>query len=159
MPNETKIIWSATTTTVISLAATLANGANTYTGLTGFTQTELDNSSEGYPWAMAVFENGDTFSSTPAAGSTVDLFLSLNDIDSTSDETPVPAATDIDYLARLVGQFVLDNQDVVHRKWCIISLAGVKKGLFNIKNLSGMTLSYVTAAITVKITPFTYGTA
>lgn len=158
MANQTKMVFGSATT-VCSLAATLANGANTYAGLASYTQTELDNSTDLYPWAIAVFNNPDTFSAAPTVGSTIDLFMVNNDIDGTSDETPVPAGLDIDNLAKLVGQFVLDNQDVANRKWCIISLAGVKKAFFDFKNVSGQTLSYTSNAITVKVTPFTYGPA
>ena len=43
MANEAKMVFGSETT-VISLAAALASGANTYGGLTGCTMTQLDNS-------------------------------------------------------------------------------------------------------------------
>lgn len=143
-------------TTVISLAAALANGANTYSGLGSFTQTQLDNSTDLHPFAKAVLGIPDTFAAAPTTGSTIDLYMTEDDIDGTSDETPEPASSDIQYLGRLVGQFVIDNQDVATIKPCNISLHGVKKARFNLLNSCGQQLSYTSNPITVKITPFTY---
>lgn len=152
-----KQIWSGTTTTVISLAATLASGANTYTGLTGLTNTQLDNSTDLYTDAMAVLGIPDTFAAAPTAGGTVDLYYVLDDIDGTSDETPEPGATDILYLARYAGSWVVDNQDVANIKPITISLLGVRKARYFIANNSGQQLSYSSNPITVKITPFSVG--
>ena len=68
-------------TTVISQAATLANGSNTYNGLTGCTMTQLDNSTDLYPFARAVLGVPDTFAAAPTAGSTIDLYMIVDDID------------------------------------------------------------------------------
>lgn len=141
-------------TTVISHAAALTNGSNTYVGLTGCTMTQLDNSTDLYSFARAVLGVPDTFSAAPTAGATVDLYMVLDDIDGTTDETPEPGATDILYLAKFVGSFILDNQDVATVKPLMISLHGVQKARFFILNSSGVTLSYSTLPITVKITPF-----
>ena len=62
----------------------------------------------------------DTFAAAPTAGGTVDLYMTLDDIDGTSDETPLPAASDITYLAKYVGSFVVDNQDVAQIKPIVI---------------------------------------
>ncbi len=155
MANELKMVFGSPTT-AISLAATLANAANTYTGLTGCTTTEVDNSTTLYPYAHAVLNITDTFAAAPTAGTTIDLYMSQNDVDSTVDETPVPGATDLIYNAKYVGSFVLDNQDAATVKAIDISLHGVKKALFYILNNSGQTISYASTATTVKITPFTY---
>lgn len=143
-------------TTVISHAATLANAANTYNGLTGCTLTQLDNSTNLYPYALAVLELPDTFAAAPTAGGTIDLYMTLDDIDSTQDEAPEPGSSDIIYLAKPVGSWVMDNQDVATYKSITISLDGVKKARFNILNSCGQTLSYSSNPILVKITPFTY---
>lgn len=155
MANELQMVFGSQVT-VISLAAALANAANTYTGLTGLTNTALDNSATLYPYAKAVLGVPDTFAAAPTAGGTVDLYMVEDDIDGASDETPEPAATDIDNLARYVGSFVVDNQDVAHIKPIVISLEGVQKARFFIKNNTGQQLSYTAAPITVKITPFSY---
>jgi len=144
-------------TTVISLAATLANGANTYDGLANNTLTQLDNSTGLYTDAVAVLGIPDTFAAAPTAGATIDLYATLEDIDGTSDETPVPGASDILYLARYMGSWVVDNQDVANIKPINISLLGIKKAKFHILNNSGQTISYSSNPTTVKITPFSVG--
>ena len=155
MANETKMVFGSATT-VISHAATLANAANTYSGLTGCTMTQLDNSTALYPWALAVLNINDTFAAAPTAGGTIDLYMSLEDVDGATDETPLPGATDITYLGRYVGSFVLDNQDAATVKAIIISLEGVSKAKFYIRNSSDQQISYSSVATTVKVTPFTY---
>lgn len=149
--------YSASTTTVISMAATLANAANTYTGLTGCTMTALDNSSDKYPDAKFVLAIPDTFAAAPTAGSTIDVYMSLENVDSTADDTPLPAATDILYLAKRVASFVMDNQDVATTKTVIVRdvLHGVENALFYLYNGCGQTLSYSSNPITLKVTPLT----
>lgn len=156
MANELKMIFAGSATTVVSLAATLANAANTYSGLSGCTMTQLDNSTTLYPYARAVLGIPDTFAAAPTAGGTVDLYMTLDDIDGTTDETPLPATTDITYLGKYVGSFVVDNQDVALVKPIIISLEGVQKAQFYILNSTGQTISYASSPTTVKITPFSY---
>ena len=155
MANELKMVFGSATT-VISLAATLSSAANTYNGMTNCTMTQLDNSTTLYPYARAVLSITDTFAAAPTAGGTVDLYMTLDDIDGTNDETPLPAASDITYLAKYVGSFVVDNQDVAQIKPIIISLEGVQKAQFYILNSTGQTISYTSNPITVKITPFSY---
>lgn len=155
MANEVKMVFGSATT-VISHAATLANAANTYDGLAGCTMTQLDNSTTLYPWARAVLNITDTFAAAPTAGSTIDLYMYQEDVDGTTDETPIPGATDVIYLARYVGSFVMDNQDVATVKAITISLEGVQKAKFCILNSTGQQISYASTATTVKVTPFTY---
>lgn len=156
MANQTKMVWG-TPTTVISLATTLGTGANTYDGMGSCTLTQLDNSTDQYPDARAVLSITDTFAAAPTAGSTIDLYMTQDDLDGTSDETPVPAATDIVNLAKYMGSWIMDNQDVAVLKAINIDLRGVQKAKFHILNQSGQTISYTSTATTVKITPFTYG--
>lgn len=156
MANQVKMVFGSPTT-VISLAATLANAANTYSGLTGCTMTQLDNSTNLYPNAIAVLGIPDTFAAAPTAGATIDLYMTQDDIDGTSDETPVPAATDIIYLARYVGSWMMDNQDVAVIKPIQISLEGIQKAQFYIVNNTGQQISYTSGPVTVKITPWTVG--
>ena len=155
MANELKMVFGSATT-VISHAAALASGANTYSGMSGCTMTQLDNSTTLYPYARAVLSIPDTFAAAPTAGGTVDLYMTLDDIDGTSDETPLPAASDITYLAKYVGSFVVDNQDVAQIKPIVISLEGVQKAQFYILNSSGQQISYSSNPTTVKVTPFSY---
>ena len=155
MANELKMVFGSATT-VISHAAALASGANTYSGMSGCTMTQLDNSTTLYPYARAVLSIPDTFAAAPTAGGTVDLYMTIDDIDGTSDETPVPGASDIAYLGKYVGSFVVDNQDAAQIKPIVISLEGVQKAQFYILNSSGQQISYSSNPTTVKITPFSY---
>ena len=155
MANELKMVFGSSTT-VISLAAALASGANTYTGLTGLTNTQLDNSTNLYPWARAVLGVPDTFAAAPTAGGTFDLYMVQDDIDGTSDETPEPGASDIIYIAKWVGAWMVDNQDVAMIKPIVISLEGVQKARFFVTNNCGQQASYSSNPLTVKITPFSY---
>lgn len=157
MANQVKQVFSSTTTTVISLAASLANAANTYTGLTGLTNTQLDNSTELYTDAIAVLTVPETFVAAPTAGAAFNLYCVLDDIDGTTDETPEPGAADIVNLAAYVGSFVVDNQDVNHIKPIMISLLGVRKARFFLENQTGQATTYSATPLTVKITPFTVG--
>lgn len=150
MANELKMVFGSPTT-VISFTGTLANAANTTTT----DATQLDNSTALYPFALAVLGLPNTFAAAPTAGSTIDLFMAMDDIDGTADETPVPAASDIDYLAKYVGSWVLDNQDVAQVKPIVISLEGVSRARFFLKNSSGQQISSGSAN-TVKVTPYSY---
>lgn len=158
MANQTKMVFGSETT-AISLATTLANAANTYDGLGSCTTLAVDNSADLYPYAKATLNITDTFAAAPTAGSTIDLYMVEVDIDGTIDETPIPASGDILYLAKYVGSFVLDNQDVATIKSITISLEGVKKAKFYLLNNCGQTISYSSTATTLKIQPFTYGPA
>lgn len=145
-------------TTVVSLAAALANDANTHSGHSGITQTALDNSTDKYPHAKIVLSVPETFAAAPSAGAYFDIWMTENDIDGTSDETPVPGATDIESLARRVGSILVDNQDVAQIKPLVIHglLAAVSSALFYVRNKTGQATTYSATPLTVKVTPFTY---
>lgn len=149
---------ASSATTVISLAAALANDANTHIGHTGITQTALDNSTDKYPHAKFVLSVPDTFAAAPSAGAYFDIWMTENDIDGTSDETPVPGATDIADLARLVGTIRIDNQDVANLKPLVVHgiLAMVSSALFYTRNKTGQATTYTSNPLTLKVIPFTY---
>lgn len=149
---------AASATTVISLAASLANGGNTHSGHSGITQTALDNSTDKYPHCKFVLNVPETFAAAPSVGGYFDIWMTENDIDSTSDETPVPGATDITELARYVGTIKIDNQDVANLKPLTVHgvLAGVSSALFYLRNQTGQATTYSSTALTLKATPFTY---
>lgn len=154
MANELKQVFNGSSTTVISLAAALNSAANTYSGMSGCTMAQLDNSTLGYLYARMVLGMPDTFAAAPTAGGTIDLYMTQDDIDGTSDETPAPAASDILYLATWVGSWVVDNQDVANIKPIIISMLGVQKAQFYIANNCGQQTSYTSNPLTVKATLF-----
>ena len=146
------------TTTAISLAASLANGANTHSGHTGITQTAVDNSTDKYPHAKFVLSVPETFAAAPSSGAYFDIWMTEENIDGTSDETPVPGATDIADLARHVGVIRIDNQDVANLKPLIVHgiLAAVSSALFYVRNQTGQATTYSATPLTLKVTPFSY---
>ena len=146
------------TTTAISLAASLANGANTHSGHSGITQTAVDNSTDKYPHAKFVLNVPETFAAAPSAGAYFDIWMTEENIDGTSDETPVPGATDIESLARWVGSINIDNQDVAQLKPLVVHniLATVSSALFYVRNQTGQATTYTSTALTLKVTPFSY---
>ena len=149
---------AASATTAISLAASLANGANTYSGHSGITQTAVDNSTDKYPHAKFVLNVPETFAAAPSAGAYFDIWMTEENIDGTSDETPVPGATDIESLARWVGSINIDNQDVAQLKPLVVHniLATVSSALFYVRNQTGQATTYTSTALTLKVTPFSY---
>ena len=154
MANEVKWVLGSATT-AISHAATLANAANTYEGLTGCTHTAVDNSTTKYPDALFVLNITDTFAAAPTAGGTIDVYRTAYDIDGTTDETPIPGASDITYLGKYVGSFVIDNQDVATIKPLVVigCLYGISSAKFNLVNSTGQQISYASTATTLKVTP------
>lgn len=154
MSNEVKMVLGSTTT-CISLAAALANNAYTYSGLTGCTMTELDNSTALYPFAKVSLDIPDTFAAAPTAGGAIYLWMCRNDIDGTSDTIPVPDATALKN-AEVVAIFPVSAYDVAQRLEKVISLSGVKKADFFIENKCGQQISYTSNPTTVKVTPFSH---
>lgn len=155
MTNEVKQVMGSPTT-VISHAATLTNTSFTYSGLTGCTMNTLDNSSALYPYALAVLDVPDTFSAAPTADSVVELWMTRQDVDGTSDVIPASDSGGLKQ-SELVGVFRMVAFDVATRVAIVISLLGVTKANFMIRNQSGVSLTYSTNAITVKVTPFSLG--
>jgi len=153
-----KFKMAASATTSISLAVALANDANTYSGHASITQTAVDNSTDKYPHAKFVLNVPETFAAAPTAGGYFDIWMSEDNIDGTSDETPLPGATDIQYLARYVGQIPIDNQDVANLKPLVVHniLASVTSAFFYLRNKTGQATTYSATALTLKVTPFTY---
>ena len=153
MANEAKFVYGSTTT-VISMAAALPSASNTYSGLTGCTMTALSNTAQ-YPDARFVLGIPDTFAAAPTAGGTIDVYMTIDNVDGTSDETPVPGSSDIVNLATFVCSFVMDNQDVANIKPKIVPgcLHGVIDANFYIINNCGQQLSYTSNPITLKVTP------
>lgn len=162
MANQTKQVLGAATTTVVSVAANMS--ANYVAGNT----TLLDNSSEMYPYGLAVlYVSG--FGTAPTANTAVSLWAVPQDIDSTNDATNgstvdgTPAAESglkSSGGAIPVGRFYLANSTSAQRIATVISLLGLAKANFFIKNESGVTLNAGAGTeCTVKITPFTLGPA
>jgi hypothetical protein len=156
MAGETKILLGSATT-VISHAASLANNGYTYSGLSGCTMTDLDNSTTLYSHARATLHIPETFAAAPTAGGYFNLYLLPLNVDGTSDDTPAPDATALK-AARWVGAFPISAYDVEQR--VTIDLPGVLRGLtacqFFIENKCGQATTYSASALTVKVTPYTF---
>lgn len=150
--------YASASTTVVSLAASLAADANTYTGMSGITMTALGNSTDKYPHARFVLGVPETFAAAPAAGAYFDIWMTVNDIDGTADETPVPASGDIENRATRIGSIRIDNDDVAQRKPLIVlnCLAGVEAADFYVRNKAGQATTYSASPLTLKVTPFTF---
>lgn len=153
MANEAKMVFAASSTTVISLSETISD-----TYIVGG-NTELDNSTDLYPLATAVIEITDTFGGTPSGP--INLYMVRGAVDGTSNGTALGytsiansgAQTDPEY-AEYVGSWNPDV-DEAYRDTITISLNGVKKAKFYIKNDTNQTLVYSSNPITVKVHPFT----
>jgi hypothetical protein len=149
MANELKQVYGSQTTNVSFGAGALASAANSVAA----DATQLDNTLN-YPRALAMLSLSSGFATAPTAGGTVDLYMVRDAVDSTNDETPIPASGDIDYLAQYVGSFVMDNQTGAVRKEIVIDLTGVKKARFFVKNNTSVSINSGTNV--VKITPFSF---
>lgn len=148
MANEVKMVFGSATT-VIDLTADLTNTS------VGGGSALLDNSSALYPYAVAVFNCPGTFGAAPTDNSNVALYAVLQDVDSTSDDTAAPTSADVES-ARLVGLFPIYDTDEEQRVTINISLHGIRKANFYIKNNTGQTITGTGSHIYVKITPFSY---
>lgn len=148
MANEAIMVFAASSTTAISLTASVTNTN------TGGGTTELDNSTDLYPYATATLAVLDTFGGVPTNRSTVDLYMVRTDVDSTNDDTSVPTGTDVE-ASEYVGSFLIYDTNEAQRNTIVISLEGVRKAKFYIKNNCGQTLTYTSNPITVKIHPYT----
>jgi len=148
MANDLIQKFSTSTTTAIDLTADLTNNN------VGGGSALLDNSTELYPYAIAVFNNPGTFGAAPTNNSTVNLYAVLQDVDSTSDDTAAPTGTDVES-ARFMGAFPIYDTDEEQRVSIDISLAGIRKAYFYIENKTGQTITGTGSHIYVKITPYT----
>lgn len=157
MANEAQFVLAGSSTTVVSHAATLTNNSYTYSGLTGLTMNDLDNSTNLYPHLRAVLDVPDTFSAAPSAGGYVNLWMLKLNVDSTSDDTPAPDSTALKN-AQLIGSFFTSAYDVAQRITidCPNALRGITAAQFFIENKTGVSLSYSSNPITVKVTPYTF---
>ena len=146
MANELKQVYGSATT-VIDLTADLTN-----TSVAGGTAA-LDNTTNHYPWALAVFNAPGTFSAAPTNLSTVNLYMVRQNVDSTSDDTAAPTGTDVES-AQFVGAFLVYDTDEDLRDSSSAALRRVTNALFYIENKTGVTITGSGSHIYVKVTPF-----
>jgi hypothetical protein len=152
MSNEAVMVFG-TTQTVFDSASDIASG-NFSEASTEFNNTN-DSAIPYAPLAVATAYFPD-WAAAPTDLSTVDLYIVRSDVDGTNDDTTTPLTTDSEG-AEYCGSFILNNDDEAQRKTIVISLAGVKKCYFYVKNVSGQNMNNDGGTnFTLKITPFTY---
>lgn len=145
-----------TPVTAVSLAATLANAAYTYTGLTSCTMNDLDNSTTKHPHVRLVLDIPDTFAAAPTAGGYFNVWMLVLNSDGTSDDIPAPDSTALK-AAKWIAAIPIQAYDVAQRVTAYVHdvLNGVTGAQFFIENKCGQTASYSTNPITLKVTSFT----
>lgn len=152
MSGQAVQVFKGSQSTVIATTGTIANG-NFSVDSTNATVTQFDNSTDLWPLARATLSVVDGWGTAPTANSTVDLYMVIDNIDSTNDEDmPALAASNG---AHYVGSFVVANSTSAQYRDIVISLAGVKQCRFAIYNNTGQTISY-SSGNTVKIEGFSY---
>lgn len=124
------------------------------------TTTVFDNTTDAaVPYARwgratAVFPD---WAAAPVAGTTVDLYGVLQDVDSTSDDTDAPSGSTVGG-AKYFGSWVIAAADALQRRTIVIDLLGVTKCSFYFKNGTAQNMNNDAGTnATVKITPFSYG--
>lgn len=129
-------------------------------GQFGGAMTVFDNTADAaVPYAThavvtAVFPD---WAAAPVAGTTVELWGVLQDVDGTSDDTDAPSGTAAGG-ARPFGAFPIAAADALQRRTITISLEGVKKVQFYPKNGTAQNMNNDGGTnFLVKITPFSYG--
>lgn len=147
-----------TAQTVINTSTDIAGGAT----FSGAPAAEFDNTSDALvPYAthaLAMLEMPD-WAAAPAASATVELWGLLKDVDGTDDDTDAPASTAAGG-GRFFGAFSLAAADALQRRTIVISLEGVQKVDFYIRNNSAQNMNNDAGTNCVlKITPFCYGIA
>lgn len=143
-----------TAQTVIDSATDIAAGNF---GSAGTEFTNNDAAVPAAPLALAMIELPD-WGAAPAAGTVVELWGTLTNVDGTDDDTDAPSGT-ASGGARFFGAWPIAAADALQRRTIVISLEGVVSGFIPyIKNGTAQNLNNDGGTnCVVKITPFTYG--
>ena len=143
-----------TAQTVFNSASDIAAGNFSAAG-TEFTNNDAAVPAAPYALAMAEFPD---WAAAPVAGTVVELWGTLTNIDGTDDDTDAPSGT-ASGGARFFGAWVIAAADALQRRTIVISLEGVTSGFVPyIKNGTGQNMNNDGGtSCVVKITPFTYG--
>lgn len=149
----TKMIFGSSQT-VIDTAVDVAAG--NFSATTTVYDNTNDSTVPYAPFAKAVGSFPD-WAAAPVAGTVIELWGLLQDVDGTSDDTDAPSGT-ASGGARYFGSWVIAAADALQRRTITISLLGVEKCSFYFKNgtAQNMNNDAGTNAI-VKITPFALG--
>ena len=142
-----------TAQTVINLTTDLAN--NAFSG----TPTEFNNGIDvDVPyaqWAQAMGEFPD-WTGAPPTNTVIELWGVLKDVDGTDDDTDPPSGANSNG-ARFFGAWRMAVVDALQRRTIVISLEGVQRVDFYIRNLTTRGMTNTGVPCIVKIRPFSYG--
>lgn len=149
--------FAGTAQTVINLATDIAAGA--FSGAPAATFTNNDAAVPNAQSANAMLETPD-WAAAPVAGTVVELWGLLKDVDSTDDDTPAPSGS-ASGSARYFGAFVMSAADALGRVTIVISLEGINNSItvdFYLKNGTAQNMNNDGGTNCVlKITPWSYG--
>lgn len=138
---------------VINTTTNLAAG-----NFTGAPALVFDNTTDALvpnaPRAVATLFVND-WAAAPVAGTVMELWGVLQDVDGTSDDTDTPSGTSQGG-ARLFGQFYVAAVDAAQRRTININMVGVQKVNFYLKNGTAQQATN-TVALTVTVTPVALG--
>ena len=154
MPDVPTRMFYGTAQTVINTAVDIAAGNF------GATTTTFDNTTDAaVPYALyaeAMMEAPD-WAAAPVAGTVVELWGLLKDVDGTDDDTDAPSGT-ASGGARKFGEWVIAAADALQRRTITISLLGVRFVDFYTKNGTAQNMNNDGGTShVVKITPFSIG--
>jgi hypothetical protein len=148
-------IAGSTVTVIDSVATTLATNVIS-SAVTPTTFANTDAVVPNAPFANATLSVPD-WTGAPTAGTSMELWGLLKDVDGTDDDDPAPTTSTFGGM-RYFGSWPMAAVDALQRRTIVISLAGINNGIgvdFYIgSNGLGVTAN---APFKVKITPWTYG--
>lgn len=150
---KTKMFFG-TAQTVFDSSTDIAGGAFSGAG------TAFDNTTDAaVPYAshaVAMIEMPD-WAAAPVAGTTVQLWGLMVDVDGTDDDTDAPSSA-ASGGARFLGAWPIAAADALQRRTIVISLEGITKFTPYIFNGTAQNMNNDGGTnMVVKITPFTYG--
>ena len=143
--------------TVINLATDIAAG--NFSGAAAATFSNNDATYPDAPYANVMAEFPD-WAAAPVAGTLVELWGLLKDVDSTDDDTDAPSGT-ASGGARYFGAWVIAAADALQRRTIVISLLGINNSItvdFYLKNGTAQNMNNDGGTnCVVKITPWAEG--
>lgn len=155
MANYPQKQFFGTAQTVINTGTDIAGG--NFSGAPASTYDNTNDASYPYAeWAVAVLQAPD-WAAAPAAGTYVELWGVLIDVDGTSDDTDAPSGSTPNG-ARFFGAWPIDDVDALQRRTITISMLGVQKVDFYIRNGTAQNMNNDAGTnCTVKVTPLALG--
>lgn len=144
-----------TAQTVINTTTDIA--ASNFSGAPSATFDNTTDAAVPYAlYAEAMLEAPD-WAAAPVAGTQIELWGVLKDIDGTDDDTDAPSGTTVGG-ARMFGAWTIAAADALQRRTITISLLGCRKVDFYIRNGTAQNMNNDGGtACVVKITPFSIG--